>query len=234
MGITSAAARPAARPSSTVVDPDPVVVPRGRPRSVEADQAIAQATLDLLVEDGYAGLTMAAVAHRAKVSTATLYRRFDNKEALVAAALADVTEEHRIPDTGSLDGDVRALLASVVERLSGDYAGLVEVLVGEAVRNHGLADALRERFYDSYRRELEGLVDRAVARGEMAPTDDLTLVSNLLMGPLYYRWLVARDPVTHEVADALAPMLVAALTATVPTRARGSRRPSSPPARRSR
>ncbi len=227
MGITSAASRPAARSALPLVDPDPVVVHRGRPRSVEADRAIAQATLDLLVEDGYAGLTMAAVAHRAKVSTATLYRRFDNKEALVAAALADVTEEHRIPDTGSLDGDVRALLASVVERLSGDYAGLVEVLVGEAVRNHGLADALRERFYDNYRHELEGLVDRAVARGEMAPPHDLTLVSNLLMGPLYYRWLVARDPVTHEVADGLAPLLVAALASPAPSKRRRPGRPAA-------
>jgi AcrR family transcriptional regulator len=215
MTSTTASARPSARPSVRLDQPvDDAHQPeatRGRPRSVEADLAIAQATLDLLVEQGYGGLTMAAVAQRAKVSTATLYRRFDNKEALVAAALHDATDEHRIPDTGSLAGDVRALLASVVERLTGDFAGLAEALIGEAVRNRALAEALRERFYDSYRRELEGLIDRAVDRHEMSRPDDLTVISNLLMGPLYYRWLVAQDPLTDDVVDALTPRLVAAL-----------------------
>jgi AcrR family transcriptional regulator len=184
---------------------------RGRPRSIEADQAITQATLDLLVEDGYAGLTMAGVAQRAKVSSATLYRRFENKEALVVSALAEGTDEHRIPDTGSLAGDVRALQASIVDRLTGELGGLAEALIGEAVRNRRLAEALNERFHDGYRRELSAMVDRAVARGEIAPPRDLRLVSNVLMGPLYYRWLVARDPLSDELVDELTPMLVAAL-----------------------
>ncbi len=214
-------ATPPTSPTSPSVDPGATVVDhpgsgRGRPRSVEADLAIAQATLDLLVEEGYAGLTMAAVAHRAKVSTATIYRRFDHKEELVASALAQAGEEHRIPDTGSLDGDVRALLASIIDRLSGETAGLAEALIGEAVRNRDLADALRERFYDSYHRELSAMVDRAVERGEIPRPRDLSVVSNVLMGPLYYRWLVARDPLTDSMVDDLAPMLVAALT-HVPT-----------------
>ena len=184
---------------------------RGRPRSVEADLAIAQATLDLLVEEGYSGLTMAAVAQRAKVSSATLYRRFANKESLVVSALAEATEEHRIADTGSLAGDVRALQEGIIERLSGEFGGLTEALIGEAVRNRGLADALRERFYEGYRRELLGMIERAVARGEITAPRDLSLVSNLLMGPLYYRWLVARDEFTDHLVDDLTPMLVAAL-----------------------
>ncbi len=156
---------------------------------------------------------MAAVAHRAKVSSATLYRRFPNKESLVVSALAEATEEHHIDDTGSLAGDVRALQESIIERLSGEFGGLNEALIGEAVRNRGLAEALRERFYEGYRRELLGMVERAVDRGEIAAPRDLSLVSNLLMGPLYYRWLVARDEFTDHLVDDLTPMLVAALTA---------------------
>jgi len=217
MTVTTASARPGTsaptRRDRPAAGDDQPTVPRGRPRSVEADHAITQATLDLLVEDGYGGLTMAAVAHQAKVSTATLYRRFDNKESLVAAALEAASDEHTIPDTGSLEGDIRALLTGVSERLTGPTAGLAEALIGEALRNRALADALRERFYDSYRRELEGLVDRAVARGEMGPPDDLTVTSNLLMGPIYYRWLVAHDPLTEDVVEAMVPRLVAALAA---------------------
>ena len=212
MTVTSHPVHRRDRAAEAAPDHDPTVATRGRPRSVEADLAIAQATLDLLAEEGYSGLTMAAVAQRAKVSSATLYRRFDNKEALVASALAEVTDEHRIADTGSLAGDVHALLTSIVERLSGQYIGLVEALVGEAVRNTALSDALRERFYDGYRRELTAMIDRAVARDEMAAPADLSLVSNVLMGPLYYRWLVARDPLSDRLVDDLTPMLVAALT----------------------
>jgi AcrR family transcriptional regulator len=187
---------------------------RGRPRSVEADEAIAQATRELLIEHGYAGLHMAGVAQRAKVSTATLYRRFDNKESLVVAALADSTEEHRVPDTGSLEGDIRALLTNLVDRLTGERAGLAEALVGEAIRNPALAAALRERFYDTYLHDFEGFIDRAVERGEMTPPGDVGVISNLLMGPLYYRWLVAQDPLDDHVVDALVPRLVAALRAS--------------------
>ncbi len=211
MGITSTSMRTPRPPAGSTGEHR--VATRGRPRSVEADAAIAQATLDLLVEEGYTGLTMAAVAQRAKVSSATLYRRFADKESLVVSALAEATEEHRIEDTGSLAGDVRALQEGIIARLSGPFGGLAEALIGEAVRNRELADALRERFYDSYRRELLAMIDRAVERGEMRAPRDVTLVSNLLMGPLYYRWLVARDEFTDELVDDLTPMLVAALTA---------------------
>ena len=212
MVATSASIRtPRPAPSGPAHDEHPAT-PRGRPRSVEADLAIAQATLDLLVEEGYSGLTMAAVAQRAKVSSATLYRRFANKESLVVSALAEATDEHRIEDTGTLAGDVRALQEGIVERLTGEFGGLAEALIGEAVRNRGLADALRTRFYDSYRRELAGMIERAVARGEIVAPRDLSLLSNLLMGPIYYRWLVARDELTDQLVDELTPMLVAALT----------------------
>ncbi len=215
MVATSASIRTPRPAPSGAYDEHPAAT-RGRPRSVEADHAIAQATLDLLVEEGYSGLTMAGVAQRAKVSSATLYRRFANKESLVVSALADATDEHRIADTGSLAGDVRALQEGIIERVGGEFGGLTEALIGEAVRNRSLADALRERFYEGYRRELLSMVERAVSRGEITAPRDLSLVSNLLMGPLYYRWLVARDEFTDHLVDDLTPMLVAALRSGSP------------------
>src|SRR3954470_10775631 len=82
-------------------------LPRGRPRSAVADQAIMEATLEILMADGYAGLTMAGVAHRAGVSTATLYRRFRDRDEVVLSALEDRrAHQPAAPDTGTLPGDL--------------------------------------------------------------------------------------------------------------------------------
>ena len=88
---------------------------RGRQRSEVADQAILSATLDLLAANGYGGLTMAAVITRAAVSSATLYRRWPTKQHLVAAALASLVSEVIDIDTGTLEGDLAALIDSIAD-----------------------------------------------------------------------------------------------------------------------
>ena len=76
---------------------------RGRPRSTAADLAIVHATIEILLQDGYDGLTMAGVAQRAGVSTATLYRRYESKIDLVVGCITTLKDEFHEPvDTGSL------------------------------------------------------------------------------------------------------------------------------------
>src|SRR5689334_3013259 len=104
---------------------------RGRPRSAEADQAIAEATLELLAEKGWAGLTMNGVAHRAGVSTATLYRRYSSKEDLVCAAMHESNPANASVDTGSLEGDLRAKLTEMVNRMRGEDGARVKGIIGE-------------------------------------------------------------------------------------------------------
>src|SRR5204863_7509489 len=73
-----------------------------------------EATLDVIAARGVRGLTTAAVAERAGISKATMYRRWRSKEALVVDAVASLVSEIAIPDTGSLREDVRALLRDAV------------------------------------------------------------------------------------------------------------------------
>jgi len=74
---------------------------RGRPRSTAADLAIVHATIEILLQDGYDGLTMAGVAQRAGVSTATLYRRYESKIDLVVGCITTHKDEFHEPvDTG--------------------------------------------------------------------------------------------------------------------------------------
>ena len=193
---------------------DPATVShRGRPRSSEADKAISEATMALLAEEGWAGLTMSGVAQRAGVSTATLYRRFESKDDLVCAAVATSYDARPDIDHGSLEADLRAKLNEIVERVRGDGGRLVQGVIGEAARNPRLAQILRKTVFVSAHDEVRQMIQRAVDRGEIPPPEDVTLVISLVAGPLFHRLLLTGEPITSRVVDRLLPLLLAALGA---------------------
>jgi AcrR family transcriptional regulator len=197
---------------------DTTLAPRGRPRSAEVDHAISAATLALLAEDGWAGLTMTGVAERAGVSTATLYRRFSSKEDLVCAAVATKYKSRPVVDHGSLEADLRAKLGEIVERFHGESGAMVKGVIGEAVRNPRLGDLLRTTVAATGRDDLRRIVERAVERSEIPKPDDIDVTVSLIAGPLFHRFLMTGEPVTPRVVDRLVPLLLAALGATPSTR----------------
>ena len=83
----------------------------GRPRSEEAHEAILTAVIELLPEHGLKGLTIEAVAAAAGVGKTTIYRRWKTKNELIVAALAGVRPDAAPPDSGSLAGDLAAMVA---------------------------------------------------------------------------------------------------------------------------
>ena len=191
---------------------DTATVHRGRPRSAEADAAIRQATVDLLVAEGYANLTMSGVAARAGVSTATLYRRWSSKLELVVDVLTARAEENPVPDTGSLEGDCRAVVQNLVDKArTTPSAPLLAGLVGEIGRNAELADALRGSLIAPRRAALNEVFARAAKRGELRKGVDAELAADLLFGPLYHRLLFTGAPVTAKVADDLADLVLKAI-----------------------
>ena len=191
---------------------DTVTAARGRPRSAEADAAIRQATVDRLVADGYAGLTMSGVAAAAGVSTATLYRRWSSKLDLVVDVLSVRAEEEMVPDTGSLEGDCREMLHALVAKArTTQTTPIMAGLVGEIGRNPDLASALRTNLIAPRREALKEVFRRAQGRGELSADVDAGLAADLLFGPLYHRLLVTGEPVTPRVADKLCDLVLKAL-----------------------
>ena len=97
-----------------MVTPAPTRV-RHRRRGPELESALLEAAWNELVEVGFAGLTMESVAARAQTGVAVLYRRWANKDQLVLAAIEHYGRAHpvEIPDTGTLRGDLLALLTSM-------------------------------------------------------------------------------------------------------------------------
>jgi AcrR family transcriptional regulator len=192
---------------------------RRRNLDTSRDRALLDATLTVLAESGYGGLTTAAVAARAGASTATLYRRWSSKENLVIAAASTFAPELATsPSTGTLHGDLRALLRDVAIALSGAGGRLIRALIGEAAHNLGLADALATVFLTPVRRRVDESVERAVNRGQIAPIDDADLPGDLVIGLMVSRFLLTPmlpDPVDASaktrMADALLPFLLRAV-----------------------
>jgi AcrR family transcriptional regulator len=186
-------------------------VGRGRPRSSEADEAIEASTLALLEEEGYAALTMAGVAARAGVSTATLYRRWQSKLDLVVGVLARMSEDSPIIDTGTLGGDLTVLLTNTATKLTGEGGRLFEGLVGDGLRHPVLSDALRAQLLAPRRAALVAMLDRAAARGEIPPPEDSSVTISLITGALYERRLISGEPITPSTVRSLVTLLLRAL-----------------------
>jgi AcrR family transcriptional regulator len=165
----------------------------GRPRSAEADDAIVQATLELLAEVGYRSLTMEMVRARSGVGKATIYRRYANKDDLVKAAIVHLHHDLPVPeDTGSLRGDFAEVLwAAVGAAQETGAAHIVPRLLGESAHD----PELQRLFYDNIvaprRRVLKALLERGIARGEVRPDADLEVTMDLLVGSIMYRGMIS-------------------------------------------
>ncbi len=176
---------------------------RGRPRSAESDDTIIAATLDLLAEHGFDGTTTDAIAARAGVSKATIYRRWPSKDDLVLAAVTTLARDVPDPDTGSLDGDLRALIDGLVTAFSDDrIARLIPTVVDQMARKPAFAVAMREGFVEPRRDSARRIIEHARSRGEISAGDDMIdHALDMLAAPLYYRILITGEPVDARLGE---------------------------------
>lgn len=164
-----------------------VARPPGRPRDPGADRAILEAAVDVLRTEGFGGFTVDAVATRAGVGKATIYRRWSGKEELILAAAETVMAEIPRPDTGSVRDDLLVLAKSMAAHFASETAGcLAADLAAEAARNPE-AQALMRRFTSTRRKVSVGVVRRAVERGELRADIDPDVVVDGIVGPIFFR-----------------------------------------------
>jgi AcrR family transcriptional regulator len=177
---------------------------RGRPREQRVDAAITDAAHALLNEVGYAGLTMEAVAARAKVGKATLYRRFGSKAELVFAKTVHASALPAI-DTGSLRGDLALLGERIVADLMPPTTrAALPGLLADLARDSQLREHFHRTFIASERALIADLLERAHDRGELAAAADADLVHALLLGSIFASIFLLDLPVTAELGNQLA------------------------------
>ena len=186
----------------------PVPAP-GRPRDEHLAGVVIDATLAVVGECGVAGLTTDAVAARARVSKASIYRRWPSKQALLRAAAGSLVSELALPDTGALHTDVQELVAAAVRMYRDGLPGrLFPALVSEMALDPDLARAIREGFLAERRRAVLVVLGRARDRGELRQDLDDELVLDLLAGVIYYRLLITGGALDDELAERLTSALL--------------------------
>lgn len=181
----------------------------------DVTHAITMAFLEELARVGYGRLSIDAVAKRAGVGKAAVYRRWRDKlDVTIALVSGLAVNAIDVPDTGNLLGDVRLYLNNGRAALSHPLARtIIPDMFAEATRNPELAAVLAEHVRDPRRAKAAELFERAVRRRELAPDTDLTLAMDLLAGPLYWRQSVMQIPADDAYCDQLAAAIVAAVTA---------------------
>jgi len=175
----------------------------GRPRSAAADASIVRATLELLLEGGYRGLTMEQVRARAGVGKATLYRRYASKQELVAEAVRHLNQPLELPDTGSVRTDFLAVARSAqagAERV--EFATFVPRLLVESVGDQDMHAIFYENLVAPRRAVMAEVLRRGVARGQLREDLDIELAIDVLTGPWVYRLLISGgDPASIYAWD---------------------------------
>lgn len=162
----------------------------GRPRDPQADAAILDAAQAVLRDCGFGGFTVDAVATRAGVGKATIYRRWTSREDLLLDVASAIVEPQKDPDTGSLRNDLIELFSAAyvakTRALASERGDLMAAIVAEAGVNPELKRLVHE-FLDQRRDLTRAIVERAVLRGELAVDIDRDLLIDLIAGPLFYR-----------------------------------------------
>src|ERR1700722_537127 len=189
------------------------------PRVVLSRERVLTATLDLLTETGLGGLTIDDVSKHSGVAKTTIYRHWPNRSALIIDACLRMTDgDEEPPDTGSLEGDVRAILTNLAELLvTARWSSILPSIVDAAERDPEIAE-VHGKLQRWHAAPLRAALERASLRGEIPPETDLDAIAAALRGPLYFRRWFSREPIDDRFVDLIVQGVLAGVRRDHPKR----------------
>lgn len=185
--------------------------PDAKRRSSRAHRAILEATVRLLEAGGYRNLTVEGVAAEAGVGKQTIYRWWKSRaelvmEAFMAASDVRVPE----PDTGTLEGDLEAVLLPVFELSQNYHQGTAlanKTLMAEAQLDRAFLATYRD-LHRYWWGPLQHILDRAKGRGELDPGTDNGALIDVMLGAAWYRMLLEHAPLDEAFARTVVGLVV--------------------------
>lgn len=206
----SAERRPRARPRTP-----------GRPRSVEADQAVLSAARALFEKGGYPAATIEAISARSGVAKTTIYRRWPNRAALVVDLLMQLAQEVAPPPAGrdplaAIHKEMR-LVAEAGASLPGKILG---ALLSEAQFDPDLREALRTRLFEPRRKATAAAIKAAQDEGELRHGVAPLVAVDMLFGPIFYKLYIRQEYAGRAYVDQVFDAVLAGIGTE---RKRGSR-----------
>jgi AcrR family transcriptional regulator len=179
------------------------------PRVARSRVAIIDATTELLLEGGIDDLSVDAIAERAGVSKATIYRHWATRQHLIMDALAAMKRSVEPPDTGALRSDLLTLLHGVAEHLGSPAGSVYCTLSGAAEHDAELAEMRRE-FAAERGNVMRTILARGIERGELPADADVELIIGRLVGPLFYMRMARGELAPDHWPEALVDAALAA------------------------
>jgi AcrR family transcriptional regulator len=188
--------------------------PGGRTARIRV--AVLQAVISELAENGYAGTTVERIAARAGVAKTTIYRRWGRLDGLLADLMTQyAAQEIRVPDTGRLDSDLRALAREIVASLQNPaIRAAFGSVVAAAIQDRAAREVL-SRFLAARTAIMTVIVQRASQRGELPDGADAAEVLQIVTAQIYYRLFIAGEEPSQGIADSAATTAAAAARANV-------------------
>lgn len=180
-----------------------------RRRSSRAHEAVLTAAAALAGRQGYASTAIEQIAAAAGVGKQTIYRWWPNKPALFIEVYGRlVPRDLMAPDTGSVAGDLEALLRQLSRLYTATPAGnILSGLIADAQADPALAKQLRDAYVAPRRVIVRKIFQRAAARGEIEPVADLDFASDLFSGAVWFRLLLGTShldrPFRRQLTNAL-------------------------------
>lgn len=160
----------------------------------------------ILLEEGYAHLTMERVAQESRIAKTTIYRRWPTKAALCMDLYLDAARELHDPEAGDVALDLKNLAEAVVRLQTRTVAGPALVgLIAEAQINPETKGPFLAEFAGQRRRLTRRILRRAIESGELQPDTNIDLVIDAVGGAITFRLLQGHAPInkkfTHELID---------------------------------
>ncbi|MET9607288.1 TetR/AcrR family transcriptional regulator [Streptomyces sp. NPDC006512] len=181
---------------------------RGRPRDPRSHEAIVSAVTELLGEVGYAATSIGAVASRAGVGKDTIYRRWRGKPELVFEVVFTTTDHAPVPDTGTLAGDLTALLRGLVDEFHAPAAAAaLPGLLADFAADPVLKARIRSDFLAPSKERLLIVFERAVERDEIAAGTPVDLVLDTMAGAVFFHVGLVGEQPDPQLAGRLAAVI---------------------------
>jgi AcrR family transcriptional regulator len=159
---------------------------------------VLKITSELLTETGLGGVSVEEVARRSGVAKTTIYRHWPTRSALLMEACSQIGTEQEVPDTGSFEGDITALLTHLAELLiTARWSSVLPSVIDAAERDLEIA-AIHSQLQKEHAKPFQEVISRARKNDEISPDVDTTTLIAALIGPLFYRRWFSRETIDDK------------------------------------
>ena len=181
------------------------------PRLARTRTVVLDAAVEVLAEQGTEGFTVDAVVARSGVAKTTIYRHWPTKDELLLSAMACFARPEFAPDTGTLRGDLLAVIGALAQALADEQWSRSLPAMLERAEHHPDLAAQHLAIVELKTAPLIAIIERGQRRGEICADIDIELVPALFCGPLFFRRLMMRRSTSAAQVESIVDSVLAGL-----------------------